>query len=376
MVISWKSIRREWAGILGAGTLAFIARDFFKTRSFQLTHFPFGLAATTATLALWPHEPFSFKNKSVVITGGSRGLGFSLAEEFLNEGALVTLLARDGDELERAKYKLDTKYAGHVFVANCDVTKGDSVETALAEASARFGGVDVLVHNAGSVAVGPFETFDDFDFTQQLGVHLKGAINATRAIRPYFRFRGGGRIVYISSIGGKIGVPHMSSYSASKFALAGFADSMRAELSQDNVIVTTAYPGLMRTGSPKQGFFKGESEEEFVWFATADNTPGLSMSPNRAARQIIEACRRGQVEAITGAPARLGVMARALLPETTAALLSITASFLPKAKEGNSRVHLRKKGVASRGLFDSIKLLAPFRAIERRAQVKENQLPT
>src|SRR5918912_3423887 len=125
------------------------------------------------------------------------------------------------------------------------------------------------------------------DFEQAMAVHFWGPLYATLAVLPQMRARRDGRIVNISSIGGKVSVPHLVPYSASKFALAGLSDGLRAELSKENVIVTTVCPGLMRTGSPRNATFKGKHRDEYAWFSISDALPLTSMSAERAARQII-----------------------------------------------------------------------------------------
>src|SRR6201982_336127 len=106
------------------------------------------------------------------------------------------------------------------------------------------------------------------------------------------RVWGGGRIVNISSMGGKVAMPHFAPYSASKFALTGFSDAIRSELARENIHVTTVAPGLMRTGSHVNAQFKGEHDAEFGWFAAASGMPLISMNAERAARKILAACRR------------------------------------------------------------------------------------
>src|ERR1700745_2225324 len=108
------------------------------------------------------------------------------------------------------------------------------------------------------------------------------------------RVWGGGRIVNISSVGGKVATPHFAPYSASKFALTGFSDAIRAELAHDNIQVTTVAPGLMRTGSHVNAKFKGNHEAEFAWLSASAGAPVISMDADRAARKILAACRRGQ----------------------------------------------------------------------------------
>jgi short-subunit dehydrogenase len=142
--------------------------------------------------------------------------------------------------------------------------------------------------------------------------------------------RGFGRIVNIASIGGRLAVPHLAPYCASKFALVGLSDSIRAELARYGVSVTTVAPGLMRTGSPINAQMKGRHDSEFAWFAIADALPGLSISAERAAMQVVEACRHGDSELTIGMPAKLAALAAAVLPGLVAAMTSAMTRMLPK----------------------------------------------
>src|SRR5947208_13760729 len=126
-----------------------------------------------------------------------------------------------------------------------------------------------------------------------------------------------GRIVNISSIGGRVSIPHLVPYSASKFALVGLSDGLRAELAKDNVIVTTVCPGLMRTGSPRNATFKGRHRAEYAWFAISDSLPVTSMDAGRAARQIVEACRYGEAEVVLSLQAKLAGKFHALFTGRT-----------------------------------------------------------
>jgi short-subunit dehydrogenase len=152
------------------------------------------------------------------------------------------------------------------------------------------------------------------------------------------RRQGGGRIVNISSIGGKIAVPHLLPYSASKFALAGYSEGLRAELRRENIFVTTVFPGLMRTGSPPNVVVKGQHEKEYAWFSIADSLPGLAMHSRRAARRILTAVADGRAQLVLGFPARAAVLFHDLMPETFALSMRATNRALPSpAKWGGDR---------------------------------------
>src|SRR5439155_20746967 len=133
------------------------------------------------------------------------------------------------------------------------------------------------------------------------------ALYTIEAAVPDMIRRGGGRIVNITSIGGKISVPHLLPYCASKFALVGLSEGLHAELKRLGITVTTVVPGLMRTGSPRNADFKGQHRAEFTWFNISDTLPVISMSAEAAARQIICACKRGDAEVILSLPAMFGI---------------------------------------------------------------------
>jgi NAD(P)-dependent dehydrogenase (short-subunit alcohol dehydrogenase family) len=162
-----------------------------------------------------------------------------------------------------------------------------------------------------------------------MNTHFWGPLYSTLAALPHMRREGGGRIVNISSVGGRIGLPHLVPYSASKFALTGLSDSLRYELARDNILVTTVCPGLMRTGSPLNAVFKGNHPQEYAWFAISDSLPLATIDADRAARQIINACRRGDAELVITVQAKLAILARTAAPELFAAAMSFINGLLP-----------------------------------------------
>ncbi|MBW7947703.1 MAG: SDR family oxidoreductase, partial [Sphingomonadaceae bacterium] len=303
------ALRRELSFFTG-----FAALGLFAARRKELAY-GIGLAAL-ALRFLPPREPYSFGGRAVVITGGSRGLGFAMATEFLREGARVSLLARDAAELKRAERRLGKIPGARVLSFVCDVTHPEELRHAIEETHRRFGRIDILVNNAGSIAMAPFESMEPIDFEALMDIYLHAPVQAARLVLPYFRRQGGGRILNIGSMGAKIPVPHMSSYCAGKFALDGFAGVLGIELARENILVTTVHPGLMRTGSHVQAVFKGDQEKEFAWFASSGLMPGLSMDASRAARKILECLRRGVAEAMISLPAKAGHFVNAFFPET------------------------------------------------------------
>jgi short-subunit dehydrogenase len=277
---------------------------------------------------------FAIRDKVFLITGGSRGLGLVIAREVCARGGKVALLARDMEELTRAEEDL-LKSSQEVLAIACDLQERDHIEAAVRRTVERFGRIDVLVNNAGIIQVGPVDHMQRSDFEQSLGLYFWAPYHLTTQVIPHMRDQGGGRIVNISSIGGKIAVPHLSPYCVGKFALTGFSDSVRAELARDNIYVTTVAPGLMRTGSHVNAQFKGDHDAEFGWFAAASGMPLISMNAERAGRKILAACRRGQSSLTLTFVARLAIAGNAVAPNLTAFVMKVINRFLPQPVEAS-----------------------------------------
>ncbi|GFE71381.1 SDR family oxidoreductase [Chroococcus sp. FPU101] len=273
----------------------------------------------------WQESRYTFKDKTVLITGGSRGLGLVMARQLVHQGARVAICARDQAELERAKLQLKD-----CFTLTCDVTDQTQVEQMIQKITEHFGNIDVLINNAGIIQVGPIETMTLEDYDAAMKLHFWAPLYTTFAVLPTMRHQKAGRIVNISSIGGKISVPHLLPYSASKFALVGLSEGMRSELAKDGIKVTTVCPGLIRTGSTENAYFKGHHRAEYTWFTISDSLPILSMSAEAVARKILAGCRRGDSEIITSLPAIIGIRFHGVFPGLTSDILSWVNRLLPE----------------------------------------------
>jgi NAD(P)-dependent dehydrogenase (short-subunit alcohol dehydrogenase family) len=227
------------------------------------------------------------------------------------------------------------------------MTMREEVEMAVQKIEQHFGSLDILVNNAGTICVGPVETMTIDDYRDSINTHFWGPYFATMATLPSFQKRRQGRIINISSIGGKIGVPHLVPYCVGKFALTGFSEGLRSELIKDNIYVTTVCPGLMRTGSPRNASFKGNNEAEYAWFSISDALPVISMSAKRAARRIVNACLRGEAELVLSLPAKAAVRLHGLFPGTTTDVLGLTNLLLPPPGGIGSEVRTGKQSASS-----------------------------
>ena len=309
--------------------------------------FAIGLAGGLGALAFARYfarsrHAISFADRVVVITGGSRGLGLVLARMLVDEGARVVLMARDLDELGRAHAELEARAgADRVMTIRADVRRRADVRGAVDTIIERWRAIDILINNAGVIQVGPLEHMTHDDFHNAMATHFWGPLHLMLEIVPVMRHRGFGRIVNIASIGGRIAVPHLGPYCASKFALVGLSDAVRAELDRYGIRVTTVAPGLMRTGSPVNAQFKGRHEAEYAWFKVSSSIPGLTIDAERAARKILEACRYGDPELTITPQAVAAAIANAVLPSAVARAMMLVSRALP-GPGGSSGYAIRK----------------------------------
>jgi short-subunit dehydrogenase len=278
----------------------------------------------------------------VLITGGSRGLGLAIASRFARTPVKLVLASRNLAELQQAQSTLLARHPHlhpedfHLVAA--DLSKPEEAQRLITEAIARFNRIDVLINNAAIIDVGPVEsqTLDIFERTMQ--INFFAALYTTWAALPHLRTQtpltGNRRasIVNIASIGGKIAVPHMLPYSASKFALVGFSEGLHAELRHKGIRVTTVCPGLMRTGGEDHANFIGDAEFERRWFNFAATTPFIAVKADYAANRIFHAVATGRAEITISPQAWLAARFAGLCPTTTQYANALTNHhILPKA---------------------------------------------
>jgi len=315
-----------------------------------------------------PSHLTNLNGQVVLITGSSRGLGFILARELARQGCDIVICARDPNELEQVRAELSKIRAG-ILAVPCDVSDQQQVMQLVDAATERFGRIDILINNAGVIQASPLNAATVQDFVDSHAIMFWGMLYPTLAVLPQMRARQSGRIVNITSIGGKVSIPHLLPYSTAKFAATGFSEGLRAELRREGITVTTIVPGLMRTGSYLKALFKGKEADEFTWFALSDNLPILSIDAERAARQMIEAIRWGEAERVITVPATLLARLYGLFPGLTTDLIGLAASLLPatEAEEPEAipgEVVRQRMSTTRRKLLDALTIMGR-RAAER-----------
>lgn len=248
-----------------------------------------------------------FKDKVIWITGASSGIGEHLAYAFAEHGADLVLSARNEQELQRVQQNCPR--SSRVLLLPMDVTEYDKVSGITARAINHFGKIDVLVNNAG-ISQRSLVADTDLSVDQKImDVNFIGTVAVTKAVLPYMLRRKQGQIVAISSVMGKIGTPRRSAYAASKHALHGFFDCLRAEVYNKNIQVTLICPGYVHTNVSINAL-------------TGDGSPNNKMAqttkqglePNDFARKALRAIYKKKEEAYIGGKEIMGIYLKRFLP--------------------------------------------------------------
>jgi len=307
----------------------------------------------------WPASAQSQgRRETVLIVGGSRGLGLDLARSYAERGAQVALCARDPLEVERARNEL-SEAGNDVFAAVCDATVETQIREFVTATLEHFGSLDVLVTCAATIQVGPLALMEPADFEEAMQQIFWSTFHATMAVLPHMRSARSGRIVHVTSFGGKLAVPHLAPYSTAKFAATGFSSALRVELAKDGISVTTVAPGLLRTGAHTNAPFKGQHEQEYGWFSAGATLPFVSLPSMRAARRIIHAADKRKAEVTLSAAVRVAIIANAIAPGLVSRLLSLQNALLPSERGGSTEL-VRGMDVVARSRSPLVKAIAAY----------------
>jgi len=226
------------------------------------------------------------KEKVAIITGGSRGIGLSIAEAFLAEGASAFICGRDEATAQAAVKRLSAAGAGRVDGCACDVRRYEDCRAMVARAAERFGGLDILVNNAGIGIFKPVDQLAPEEWDSTITTNLSGVFYCSREAIPHLRKRGGGYIINISSLAGVNAFPGGAAYNASKFGLNGFSEAMMQDVRYDGIRVSYVMPGSVDTA------FSGRESGEASWKLAGEDVAravvDLVKFPSRALASRIE----------------------------------------------------------------------------------------
>ena len=238
------------------------------------------------------------------------------------------MVARSAEGLEAARGDLEATGAS-VLTLPADLSSRPAAESVVDATDRHFGRLDVVVANAGIIQVAPLPALDAKDLEDAHGAIFWSAVYPVLAAVGVMRRHGGGRVVVVTSIGGKIPTPRLLPYTAAKFATVGFAEALRTEAGRHGISVTTVVPGLMRTGSTRNALVGGDREAELKWFTALASLPLLSMDAGAAARRIVSGGLAGRPEVVLTPAAKVGLRVHGLAPGLTQRALALVDRVLP-----------------------------------------------
>ncbi|MCH8921613.1 MAG: SDR family oxidoreductase [Planctomycetes bacterium] len=253
-----------------------------------------------------------WREKVVIVTGGSRGFGQALARSFAGAGASVVLAARGGQQLDAAADEVRRR-GGQALAVSTDVTDQSQVEALIAATIERFGRIDALVNNAGHSPRGELARTSAEDFGELMELNLLGAVRCTQAALPHL-LSARGHVVNIGSLASKVAARWGGAYAATKFALAAYSQQLRLELEDDGLHVLLVCPGPIAGDEPRE-----RSEEELAGLPSSARQPGSGvrmkrLDPRRTAAEVLRACERRRRELVIPSRARLLFVLSALSP--------------------------------------------------------------
>jgi len=261
-----------------------------------------------------PARQLKVKGKTVVITGGSQGCGRATALQFAGKGYNVVVAARAADRLESVAQEIMAKASnrsGAALAVQMDITDLESVQQLAKQVTDIYESVDVLVNNAGVCCSGPFADTTMEDWTDQLNVNFLGAVSVTRALLPQIE-ASKGAIVCVNSFGGVMPLYNMTAYTASKYALAGFADALRYEMKPKGVHVAQVHPGVINSDFMERAQFRGDDAEALrgrMSSMLSSGMGGVVQKPEEIAEAVLRAVDCKQDEIVVGPVFKAAVQA-------------------------------------------------------------------
>ena len=302
-----------------------------ETRASQIVAGSFLLGVGLGVLLHKRRHRREFLGQTVLITGGSRGLGLEMVQEFSERGAQVVFCARTADEVTRAEQLLHQQGFSNAKGMVADIGRPNGPSQLIAQITREVGPIDILVNNAGQIQVAPFVDTEEEAFHRCLDLFLYGPLRLSREVLPAMMASGGGSIVNITSVGGQVPAPHLVPYNCGKAALVALSEGMSVEMDRYGIHVMTVVPGLMRTGSHRNAMFGGRRAEEYAWFRGAALHPVLAQCAKSAARSVVDGVAAKRRTLSLGWEAKWGPFLHAFFPEMSHRITSAVEKLLPDA---------------------------------------------
>ncbi len=278
--------------------------------------------------------------KVVLITGASEGIGRATAQTFASHGYQLVLAARTADPLTKAALALESEFNCDVLAVPTDVTDPEQTQTLITRTLDRYDHIDCLINNAGICMSGSFAHSSLDQIHQLMNVNFWGYIHTIRAVLPHFLNRRQGQIINVGSFGGKMPLPGMATYCASKYAVTGLTDALRLELTPKGIRVIGVHPGVVNSDFMKRALFAEDSQPSDVPLSSDSEALPSSDSgraqmqsvldswfvsqPEDIATAIWQALVSGQTDVVVGA-AQVATSAYCVVPEMIESLLQVGA---------------------------------------------------
>lgn len=235
----------------------------------------------------------------VLITGASEGIGRASAFAFAKQGYRLALASRQEDSLRQTALELEQQLNADVFIVPTDVTLPEQVTHLVSQVLERYGDLHILLNNAGICMSGPFVETTLDHWQQVLAVNLWGYIHTIQSVLPHFLAKKKGQIINVGSFGGKMPLPEMSAYCASKYAVAGLTESLRLELRPQGIEVIGIHPGVVRSSFLNRAIFVGQSHESQARVEGSLDSL-LSNSCEEVAEAIVDASIHHKTDVVVG----------------------------------------------------------------------------
>lgn len=301
-------------------------------------------AGLFAAAAVRKARQIELRDQVVAITGGGRGLGLAIARRFAARGCRLSICGRDGEVIDRAVAEF-RRQGVDAFGMACDPSDAGQAKDFITQTIATFGRIDVLVNNAGQCFVGPAVELAAADMEYALRHIFWVQFHPTMAALPHLRRRGRGRIVNVTSIGGKVPTPHQAAYNAAKHAAAGWTETLAVEVAKENIRVSNVTPPPLDNGAPLHVHFNGDRDAEFEWFARTLTSPTRATDADRAARAVVDAAEFGDAQRAVSPQSWLMQRAHGLMPNVTTALLALVDKTLPRSPASPGETSPMRLGV-------------------------------
>ncbi len=271
-----------------------------------------------------------YRNKLCVITGGSSGIGYSVAEQLADQGAQLLLIARDATKLDTAAAALRQRGASRVETLSADITRAQDIAKIGPAIAALGSAADLVVNSAGVVSAGMLDEVPMTEWQRLFGINVFALVEVLQAVLPAMRQRAeehgvGGQIINIASAAGIVGFPGMAAYGATKAAVIGLGESLRAELASLHIGVTTVCPGFVQTPIAQKVRFFGRMDHPKVRRSVEKQFARNNLQPEAVARAALRGAVRNDSLVVIGRDARSGYWTKRIAPVVLQKMLAKAA---------------------------------------------------